>query len=98
MILSAGMSVRVEPPAGARPRAAVAETTGAEKAGVTAQDPGFAFERIGVGRGFERVVGSLRGGSCGATSLRSAAARRSPTSRTSSGVSRPMSREALKAL
>ena len=65
---------------------------------MTAQDPGFAFERIGVGRGFERVVGSLRGAIVRGDLASGQRLPSEPDLAHQLGVSRPMLREALKAL
>lgn len=65
---------------------------------MTAEEPGYIFEPIGVGRGFDRIVSSLRG-----MIVRGdlAAGHRLPSEPELAGqlgVSRPMLREALKAL
>lgn len=65
---------------------------------MTAQESGFVFERVGSGRGFDKIVRSLRGAIvCGELK----AGHRLPAEpdlAAQMGVSRPMLREALKVL
>lgn len=62
------------------------------------REAGFAFERIGAGRGFERVVGSLRGAIVRGDLAVGQRLPSEPELAAQLGVSRPMLREALKAL
>ncbi len=65
---------------------------------MTAQEPEFAFERVGSGRGFERIVGNLRGAIVRGDLPPGHRLPSEPDLAAQMGVSRPMLREALKAL
>jgi GntR family transcriptional repressor for pyruvate dehydrogenase complex len=65
---------------------------------VTAHGPEFTFERVGTGPGFERIVGSLRGAIVRGDLPVGQRLPAEPELAAQMGVSRPMLREALKAL
>jgi GntR family transcriptional repressor for pyruvate dehydrogenase complex len=65
---------------------------------VTVQEPAYVFEPLGVGRGFEKIVASLRGAIVRGELPAGHRLPSEPELATQLGVSRPMLREALKAL
>lgn len=65
---------------------------------MSAEEPGFVFESIGVGRGFDRIVSSLRGMIVRGDLEAGHRLPSEPELAAQLGVSRPMLREALKAL
>lgn len=65
---------------------------------MTTQEPEFVFEPIGVGRGFEKIVASLRGAIVRGDLPAGQRLPSEPDLASALGVSRPMLREALKAL
>lgn len=65
---------------------------------MTAQEPEFVFEPVGVGRGFEKIVASLRGAIVRGDLPAGHRLPSEPELAQQLGVSRPMLREALKAL
>ncbi|GAA1279691.1 FadR/GntR family transcriptional regulator [Pseudonocardia aurantiaca] len=65
---------------------------------MTAQEPDYTFEPVGAGRGFERVVSSLRGAIVRGDLPVGRRLPAEPDLAAQLGVSRPMLREALKAL
>ncbi|MGE0295728.1 FadR/GntR family transcriptional regulator [Pseudonocardia sp.] len=65
---------------------------------MTVQEPDYVFEPIGVGRGFEKIVASLRGAIVRGDLPTGHRLPSEPELATQLGVSRPMLREALKAL
>lgn len=65
---------------------------------MTAQEPEFAFAPIGVGRGFEKIVANLRGAIVRGDLPAGQRLPSEPDLAAQLGVSRPMLREALKAL
>ena len=66
--------------------------------GSSADDPQFAFASIGVGRAFDKIVASLRGAIVRGDLLPGQRLPSEPDLAAQLGVSRPMLREALKAL